>query len=176
MRNDEEEISRRILQALKKQQKPKFFDQNRLIFSAIVGFIIVGFAIWKSQPRVNPRVNITDLDVYHNVRKSSGKNIKMVLDFKTAHLKNRSCRAVAYFYYKNGRKVRSTISGYRTKDRQLSTGDDFRPPYKYATYNNFTLYIPNKYFPRGSYKGEVTTYCGNQFLGNTKSFQFTVTP
>ncbi|QIZ70664.1 hypothetical protein [Oxynema aestuarii] len=170
MRNDEEEISRRILHALRKHQKPKLFDPSRLIFSAIAGFLVVGFFIWESQPRVN----ITDLDVYHNVRRSSGKNIKMVLDFETAHLKNRSCTAAAYFYYKNGRKVRSTTRGYRTEDNQLSTSDDFRPRYEHSTYKNFTLYIPNKYFNRGSYKGKVKTYCGDEFIGNTKSFRFTI--
>lgn len=169
MRNDEKEISRRILRALERSQRPKLFDPSRLIFSAIAGFLVVGFFIWESQPRVN----ITDLDVYHNVRRSSGKNIKMVLDFKTAHLENRSCRAVAYFYYENGRKVRSTTPGYQTKDNQLSTSEDFRPVYEYSKYKDFALYIPNRYFNRGDYKGHVTAYCGSVWA-NTRKFDFTV--
>ncbi len=169
MRNDEEEISRKILKALQKHQQTKFFDKNRLIFSAIAGLAIVGFFIWESQPRVN----ITRLDVYHNVNMLSNKSIKMVFDFDTAHLKNRACGAAAYFYYENGSKVRSTISGYRTTDNQLSFGENFRPGYEYSTYNDFTLYIPNKYFNTGSYKGEVTAYCGDLWA-NKKTFYFTM--
>jgi hypothetical protein len=97
----------------------------------------------------------------------------MVLDFDTAHIKNRSCTAIAYFYHGNGRKVRSNRTGYRTRNGQLSSSQNFRPRYEYSTYNNFALYVPNKYFSRGSYKGEVKTYCGDRFLGNTKGFQFT---
>ena len=178
MRNNEEEISRRILHALEKSQRPKRFDPSRLIFSAIGGFLVVGFLIGQSQPKVSirqsqPTVSITDLDVYHNVRMSSGENIKMVLDFKTAHLKNRTCSAVAYFYYNNGRKVGSTTPGYRTADSQLSTSDDFRPLYEHSIYEDFTLYIPNKYFNRGSYKGQVTAYCGSVWA-NTRNFNFTI--
>ena len=142
-------------------------------FGLVTGVILLavwGASVWESEPRVN----ITDLDVYHNVKRSSGKNIKMVLDFKTAHLKNCSCVAIVYFYDQNGNKVRSTTRGYRTKGGQLSTSDDFRPTYKYSIYEDFTLYIPNKYFNRGSYKGKVKTYCEDGFIGNSKSFQFTV--
>lgn len=167
--DDEKEISRRILRALERSQRPKLFDPSRLIFSAIAGFFVVGFFIWESQPRIN----ITDLDIYHNVNRSSNKSIKMVLDFDTAHLKNRSCSAVAYFYYKNGRKVRSTISGYRTTGNQLSTSEDFRPGYEYSTYKDFALYIPNRYFNRGDYKGQVTAYCGSVWA-NTRKFSFTI--
>lgn len=169
MRNDEEEISRKILKALQKHQQTQFFDKNRLIFSAITGLAIVGFFIWESQPRVN----ITRLDVYHNVNMLSNKSIKMILDFDTAHLKNRYCGAVAYFYYQNGPKVRSTISGYRTTDNQLSVREDFRPGYEYSTYKDFTLYIPNKYFNSGIYQGEVTAYCADLWA-NKKTFYFTV--
>lgn len=169
--NDEQELSRRIIAALGKHQRTQLANKNRFIFSVIVGFAITaffGFQAWESQPRVR----ITNLNVYHNVRRSSGTSMKIVLDFKTAHLKNRSCQAITYFSHQNGRKVRSTISGYRTTDNQLSTSENFRPPYQYSVYNNFTLYIPYKYFNRGNYKGKVKTYCGNQFFGNTKNFEF----
>jgi hypothetical protein len=169
MRNDEEEIGRRILRALERSQRPKLFDPSRLIFSVIAGFLVVGFFIWESQPRIN----ITRLDVYHNVNRSSNKSIKMVLDFDTAHLKDSNCLAVAYFYDKNGRQVRSNIPGYRTTVNQLSTSEDFRPRYEYSTYKDFTLYIPNRYFNRGDYKGHVTAYCGSVWA-NTRKFDFTV--
>ncbi len=97
----------------------------------------------------------------------------MVLDFETAHLKNSNCSAVAYFYYKNGRPVRSTTPGYQTTGNQLSTSEDFRPRYEYSTYKDFALYIPNKYFNHGSYKGHVTAYCGSVWA-NTRKFNFTV--
>ncbi len=97
----------------------------------------------------------------------------MVLDFETAHLKNSNCSVVAYFYYKNGRPVRSTTPGYQTTGNQLSTSEDFRPRYKYSTYKDFALYIPDKYFNHGSYKGHVTAYCGSVWA-NTRKFNFTV--
>jgi hypothetical protein len=169
--NDEQELSRRIIAALGKHQRTQLANKNRLIFSVVVGFAITAFfafQAWESQPRVR----ITDLNVYHNVRRSSGKSMKIVLDFNTAHLKNRHCQAITYFYHQNGRKVRSTIPGYRTGDNQLSTSETFRPTYQYSVYKSFNLYIPNRHFNRGSYKGKVKTYCGNQFFGNTKTFQF----
>ncbi len=140
-------------------------------FGLVTGGILLAawvFFIWESQPRIN----ITRLDVYYNVNRSSNKSIKMVLDFETAHLKNRNCSAIAYFYYENGRKVRSTTPGYRTTGNQLSTSEDFRPGYEYSTYKNSTLYIPNKYFNRGSYEGHVTAYCGSVWA-NTRKFNFT---
>ncbi|GCE95757.1 hypothetical protein NIES46_38230 [Arthrospira platensis NIES-46] len=173
MNNDEQELSRRIIAALGKHQRTKLADKNRLIFSVIVGFAItafLGFYAWESQPRVR----ITNLNVYHNVRRSSGQNMRIVIDFKTAHLKNRHCTAITYFYHQNGQKVRSTIRGYQTRDNQLSTSATFRPTYQYSVYTNFNLYIPNRYFNRGNYKGKVRTYCGSDFLGNTKNFQFRV--
>ncbi|HIK12894.1 MAG TPA: hypothetical protein IGS52_21985 [Oscillatoriaceae cyanobacterium M33_DOE_052] len=173
MRNDEREISRKIIKALQKHQRPKFFDTNRLIFAAISSFFVMTIYaayVWEKQPRVT----ITDLEVYHNVIISSETNIKMVLEFTTAHLKNRQCKAAAYFYYKNGSQVRSNIYGYQTTDGQLSTGESFRTPYEYSDYNNFTLYIPNKYFQKGDYTATVTTYCDSKFLGNIKTFQFTI--
>lgn len=169
--NDEQELSRKIMAALRKNQSTRLADKNRLIFSVIFGFAITaffGFQAWESQPRVR----ITNLNVYHNVRRSSGKSMKIVVNFKTAHLKNSNCTAVTYFSHQNGRKVRSTISGYRTRDNQLSTSEDFRPKYQYSTYNKFNLYIPYKYFNRGNYQGRVKTYCGNNFIGNTKKFEF----
>ena len=169
--NDEQELKRRIIAAFGKHQRTQLANKNRLIFSVIVGFAITaffGFQAWESQPRVR----ITNLNVYHNVRGSSGPSMKIVLNFKTAHLKNSNCRAITYFSHQNGQKVRSTIPGYQTRDNQLSTSANFRPTYQYSVYKNFNLYIPNRHFNRGNYKGEVKTYCGNQFLGNTKRFQF----
>lgn len=100
--------------------------------------------------------------------------MKIVLDFKTAHLKNHPCTAIAYFYYPNGQKVKTNIIGYQTADYQLSTSENFRPRYQYALYDDFTLYIPYSFFNRGNYEGRVKTYCGTDFIGNTKSFQFRV--
>ena len=172
-KNDEAEISRKILKALQKHQKPKFFDKNRLIFAAISSFFLMtvyAAYVWL----VQPKVTITDLDVYHNVRRPLNKNMKIAIDFETANLKNRSCKAVAYFYYKNGKKVRSTTSGYRTRDRQLSTSDAFRPSYKYTKYNNFNLYIPYKYFNTGNYKASVRIHCASKFIGKAKTLYFRV--
>jgi len=166
-RNPSEQNYRRALSDIERAGRTSNF-WSWVIVGAIVAF--PAFLVWESQPRVN----ITNLDVYHNVRRSSGKNIKIDLDFNTAHIKNRSCIAIAYFYYRNGKKVKSNRAGYQTKDNQLSTSENFRPRYEYTQYNNFTLYVPNKYFRTGSYKASVRTYCGNKFIGNTKRFQFTI--
>ncbi|KPQ39241.1 MAG: hypothetical protein HLUCCO16_08925 [Phormidium sp. OSCR] len=53
MKHDEKEISKKILEALKRQHKPKIFDKNRLIFSSIFAFIIIVFWNWKSELKVN---------------------------------------------------------------------------------------------------------------------------
>ncbi|EDX72502.1 hypothetical protein MC7420_3574 [Coleofasciculus chthonoplastes PCC 7420] len=48
MRNDEEEIKRKILVALQKHQQPNFFSKKRLIFSTIASFLIVtGYGLFK---------------------------------------------------------------------------------------------------------------------------------
>ncbi|KPQ39240.1 MAG: hypothetical protein HLUCCO16_08920 [Phormidium sp. OSCR] len=169
MRHDEKEISKKILQALKKHQKPKVFDKSRLFFSAFLALLIVVFFVWESQPRIN----ISKLKIQHNVSRSSGKNIKINFELKTAHLENNRCNAVVYFYYKNGRKVRSTIPGYKTKNNQLSIHRSFRPTYQYSIYRNYTLYMPNKHFDRENYQGKVTAYCGNLWA-NRKKFNFTI--
>lgn len=121
-----------------------------------------------------PRIHIKDLDVIHNVRRSGRKGMKMLLDLDTENLKNRNCTAVAYFYYRSGNKVRSRISGYRTKDGQLSASTKFRPRYKNTVYTNLEIYIPTKYFKKGKYKASIKTYCGNNFIGNTKTYFFYV--
>jgi len=48
MRNEEEEIKRKILIALQKHQRPKFFSKKRLIFSTIASFLIVtGYGLFQ---------------------------------------------------------------------------------------------------------------------------------
>lgn len=48
IRNDEEEIKRKIIIALHKHQRPKFFSKNRFIFSTIASFLIVtGYGIFR---------------------------------------------------------------------------------------------------------------------------------
>ncbi|NET45492.1 hypothetical protein [Okeania sp. SIO2B3] len=168
-RNPSEQNYRKALSDIERAGKKSNFWSWVIGWAILGGIALNAFNGSESQPRVN----ITDLDIYHNVSSSSGKNIKMVLDFDTANIKNYSCTAIAYFYYKNGIKVRSNILGYRTRDGQLSSSKDFRPRYEDSKDNNLTLYIPNKYFRPGSYKVDVTTYCGNKFLGNTKTFNFT---
>jgi len=186
MRNDEEEIKRKILvalqkhqqhkffskkiiQALKRQQTTKFFDKDRLFFSAFSALVIVVCFIWESQPRIN----ISKLEIQHNFARSSGKNIRINFELKTAHLEGHKCNAIVYFYHENGRKVRSTIPGYQTRDNQLSVGRRFRPRYQYSIYKKRTLYMPNRHFNRGNYKGKVTAYCGDLWA-NKKTFNFSV--
>lgn len=169
MRHDEKEISKKIIQALKRKQKTKFFDKNRLFFSGFLALVIVGFFIWESQPRIN----ISKLDIQHNFARSSGKNIRINFELNTAHLKGHKCNTTVYFYHKNGRKVRSTIPGYQTTGNQLSVGRRFRPRCQYSIYKNRTLYMPNRHFNRGNYKGKVTAYCGDLWA-NKKTFNFSI--
>ena len=174
-RNPSEQNYRKALSDIERAGKKSNFWSWVIGWAILGGIALNASHVPESQQNVStrqPKVDITYLDAYH-VKRSSEKNIKMVLDFDTAHIKNYSCTAVAYFYHKNGAKVRSNIPGYRTKDGQLSSSEDFRPGYEYTKYN-ITLYIPTKYFRSGSYKANVRTYCNNKFLGNTKTFDFIV--
>lgn len=148
----------------------------KILFSrfgvAVGGLLLLGwgFSVWEAQPRTH----LKDLQVLHNVSTPRGKGMRMLLDMDTAHILNRRCKAIAYFYYSNGNKVRSSIVGYRTFDGQLSASTGFQPRYEYSVYNNLKISIPYKYFRSGNYKARVRTYCGKDFFGNTKTYSFKV--
>jgi hypothetical protein len=90
-----------------------------------------------------PAAAFTKGNVEHNVTENGRKGMRLHFWFKIDNSLNRSCRAVAYFQYKNGTKLKARASGkYSTVDGQVSVDAPFTPKYDPVEYNDFQLFMP----------------------------------
>ncbi len=74
------------------------------------------------------------------------RQIEITPSFTIEGAKNINCKAVAYFYNKNGTPLRDFNNLYNTKDGTVASTVDFNPGYDITVYNqlqqDFKIYLP----------------------------------
>lgn len=81
--------------------------------------------------------------VIHNIHRDwDGNGMEIHIKMKAYNLKNKNCRASAYFYTSSGEELKDTNGLYNTDDNQVSCGKDFCPTYDNCEYKDFVLFMP----------------------------------
>ncbi|MEM9679119.1 MAG: hypothetical protein AAF901_02245 [Bacteroidota bacterium] len=88
----------------------------------------------------------------HNVYEYGVKGMKIHADYNINNMKGTKGKLVAYFYYKDGTKLKDTNKKYRTTDGQVSTSKDFNPNYDRTLYSDYWVFIPYDEFHLGTGK------------------------
>jgi acyl carrier protein len=78
----------------------------------------------------------------YDTQQDSERGILIHLNFNVDNLKDVKCRAVAYFYFKNGAALKDLNSSYYSADGQVCAGKDFTPGYEGSIYKDFMLFMP----------------------------------
>ena len=93
-------------------------------------------------PQSEPLGSFSKGYVEHNVYENGIKGMRLHFWFRISNAYDLSCRAVAYFNYKNGVKLKARSSKYSTTDGQVSVEAPFTPKFDPVDYNDFQLFMP----------------------------------
>jgi len=86
--------------------------------------------------------NFEDAWIEHNVIENGRKGMRVHVRFIVRNGNGVPSRLIAYFYYEEGKPLRSADSQYRTADGMVSAHESFTPRYDTATFDNFQLFVP----------------------------------
>ena len=112
------------------------------------------------------------------------QQIEITPVFTISNAKGQSCHAVAYFYDRNGKELKSYSDIYTTTGKTLASTVDFKPGYDVTTYNttqfDFIIALPYRELnlPKGKYslQYKVILYDDNwQKLASTGLYSFSYT-
>ena len=68
--------------------------------------------------------------------------IKIHVNMNTSNLLNRNVNVACFFWFEDGRKVKSTDGEYESPDRQVCTSRVVQPGYQECKYDDLQLFIP----------------------------------
>ena len=96
-------------------------------------------------PTVAPAIHsavIEAVTVEHNIVQSGMKGMVIHIKFATQNTKGVQSRAIAYFYFSDGRELEDFDGEYTTTDGQVSVGRDYTPAYDSTRYDDYQLFMP----------------------------------
>ena len=96
-------------------------------------------------PTVAPAIHSATIEavtVEHNIVQGGVKGMVIHVKFTTQNTKGVQSRAIAYFYFSDGRELEDFDGEYRTTDGQVSVGRDYTPAYDNARYDDYQLFMP----------------------------------
>ncbi len=134
--------------------------------------------VYPSLQLKTPSAIIRKVWVDHNVYENNLKGMKIHVMFDINNLKDESCQAWAFFYFKDGTALPGYNKKYSSVDNKLAMGEDFIPIYESSTFNDFTLFMPyDEIDLSGSYdlKFHVVLFHGNTQLDTSDWVYFTYT-
>jgi hypothetical protein len=70
------------------------------------------------------------------------KGMIIHVKFATQNTKGVQSRAIAYFFFGDGRELEDFDGEYRTTDGQVSVGRDYTPAYDSTRYDDYQLFMP----------------------------------
>ena len=79
-----------------------------------------------------------DFGVYEGIQ----KGMLIHMQFNIKNLKEKPCRAVAWFYFDSGLPLLDYNGRFNTSDGKVSVGLDFSPQYDSSDFHDFTLFMP----------------------------------
>ncbi|MFN8513510.1 MAG: protein kinase [Chloroflexia bacterium] len=93
-------------------------------------------------PVAGHTANIESITVDHNVYQSGLKGMLIHVKFTTQGTKGVKSRAIAYFYYADGKVLKDTDGSYTTTEGQVAVGKDYTPGYDNTRYDDYQLFLP----------------------------------
>jgi hypothetical protein len=78
----------------------------------------------------------------YDAQQDNKRGVLIHFKFDVDNLKDVKCRAVAYFYFKNGTALKDLNSSYYSTDGQVCVSKDFTPGYEESIYKDFMLFMP----------------------------------
>jgi len=94
------------------------------------------------------KINVTykDISVDYDVYDNDQKGMKIHAKFSVSGMKDVTGYLALYFETKDGVKLKSDVSGYRSKSGQLAAYKEITPGYASTDYNDLTVFIPYSAF------------------------------
>jgi hypothetical protein len=90
-----------------------------------------------------PKVVVNQVWADHNVTRKEDLGMLIHLDFDISDHKGKKCKAIAYFYYDDGKILLGTDGQYGTTENQVCASTEFVPEFD-ETYNrDRQIFIPN---------------------------------
>ena len=91
-----------------------------------------------------PTVKIEKIWLTHHTSTFGRKELHVHAKFQINFALGRGCRVIAYFYNSDGYPIWDRNKEYYAENGQVSSGEDFTPPYEYCRYDDFVITIPYK--------------------------------
>ncbi len=87
-------------------------------------------------------VNLDKLWIDYDVTEDGEKGMRIHVNFSISNMKNVDGYVAIYFEKKNGEKILSDHSGYKSKSGQLAVYRSIKPAYDETTYSDLQLFMP----------------------------------
>lgn len=100
-----------------------------------------------------------DITIEHNVMKDGVKGMKILVDFEVQNMKDISGSCDAYFYYKDGTRVKGKTSKFQTKTGNATAIRDIKPKYDNSTFTDLEIFMPYSELDVSSGKHELKFHC-----------------
>jgi hypothetical protein len=94
------------------------------------------------KPFTDPNAEIDEVWLDHNTWQGDVKGMVIHTSFSIYALEDTPCRAVAYFYFKNGEPLKDFNGKYKTEGGNVSVGKDFTPGYNKTRYDDLAFFMP----------------------------------
>ena len=86
--------------------------------------------------------SIEAVTVDHNIVQNNVKGMLIHVKFATQNTKGAKSRAIAYFFFADGRKLKDSDGEYDTADGYVAAARDYTPGYDTTRYDDYTLFMP----------------------------------
>jgi len=103
------------------------------------------------QPKYMKKIEVKTADVAaeianiwleHNILWQETQGMIIHIDFSIFNSRNREGMAAAYFYFADGTPLKDFNGRYKTKNGNVSVGEDFVPDYEGARFPDFQIFMP----------------------------------
>lgn len=138
--------------------------RNKLILSAL---LLLGVTIGVQAQ--SPSGNIKKVWVDHNVYQNGEKGMTIHVEFSVDNMKGKQGSCNAWFFFKDGTKLRNINSWYGTRDGHVATYDNYTPGYESAIYSDFKLFLPYSELHLANGEHDLKFYVG-VFDNNNNQF------
>jgi hypothetical protein len=108
-----------------------------------------------------PAAEIKEIWVDHNVYENSVKGMRIHFKMDVDNLRNKSCRAIVYFYDEDGNALIDQNGNYNTTNGKVAVGESFTPSYESSTFSDFKIFMPYNELHitrQGSYKFSISIW------------------
>lgn len=144
---------------------------------AIVLFLLGAAAAGQAQSVTGEIERVwVDHDTYNNGEKGMMIHVK----FSVNNMRGRQGSCNAWFYFKDGTRLKNTNSRYGTTSGYVSVYDSYTPGYDYAAYNDYRLFMPYSELHLANGEHDMKFYvgvfdCNNNQFAESDWYYFSLT-